>query len=298
MIPALGEITRNNEKFSYQVAENKDASVHAGYMLGLSYLAEDVMKQIEAGNKSGIYTWFITGHSQGGSLAQLMRAYLFFQKKEKLSHKNQFKVYAFANPMIGNVEFCNEYKHNFADPGMSFVMDVETDVVPTMPMSYNDSTFFKSSVMELMSQGREFDVKENLMEGMMTLFAPKLSKLNQFLSGNVFGQITKDLGEIKMPEYRNEANFAQTCTPIMLPATQYPPELKDSSILLNDSLMRIYKRDVNGVFEDKNLYKKQSVFLQHKPYNYYTAILKVYFPADYERLDQKYFVLPEGYKKK
>jgi hypothetical protein len=70
-------------------------------------------------------------------------------------------------------------------------------------------------------------------------------------------------------------------------------ELKDPSILQNDSLMKIYKRDKNGVFEDKSLYKKPSWSLQHKPYNYYTALLKDHFPEEYLRLDKKYFVMPE-----
>ncbi|WP_430404436.1 lipase family protein [Fluviicola sp.] len=291
LVPAKDTIFKGETAFLYKCADDESAAIHAGYILGLSYCADDVLKQIRNLNKQGIFTIYITGHSQGGALAQMTRAYLYFLPKSKLDPKNAFKVYAFANPMIGNKAFAQEYQRRFADPGYSFLIHNPEDIVPKMPVSYNDSTFWKSNLQTMLFDRENFSFKGSVKEGLLSMMGSNVGKFNNGISTNVQGQLVKLLGDFRMPKYRKESNFMHTSDPILLPPTQYPLELKDSSILQNDSLMRIYKRDANGVFEEKSLYKKDKVLLQHKPYNYYTALLKVYFLADYDRLKDKYFVL-------
>lgn len=293
LIPAKDTIFKGETAFLYKCAEDESAAIHAGYMLGLSYCADDVLKQIQNLNKQGIFTIYITGHSQGGALAQMTRAYLHFLPKSKLNPKNAFKVYAFANPMIGNKAFAQEYQRRFADPGYSFLLHNPEDIVPKMPVSYNDSTFWKSNLKTMLFDRENFSFKGSMKEGLLSMMGSNVGKFNNGISANVQGQLVKLLGDFRMPKYRKESNFMHTSNPILLPATQYPLELKDSSILQNDSLMKIYKRDANGVFEEKSVYKKDKVLLQHKPYNYYTALLKMYFTPDYDRLKDKYFVLPK-----
>ncbi len=293
LVPASDTIFKGETPFLYTCALTPGAAIHAGYILGLSYCSDELVKQIQSLNKQGIYTIYITGHSQGGALAQMARAYLNFLPKSKISTRNSFKVYAFANPMIGNKLFADEYRRRFADPGYSFLIHNPEDLVPKMPVSYNDTTFWKSNLQTMLFDRDNFSFKESMKEGMLNLLGSKLNKFNNGFSGNVQGQLVKLLGDFRMPAGMNEANFMHTSKPIMIPPTVYPLELKDSSILQNDSLMRIYKRDANGVFENKNLYKRDKAVLQHKPYNYYTALLKVYFTSDYDRLKYKYFVLPK-----
>jgi hypothetical protein len=293
LVPAQDTIFRGEQVFLYTCAQSPLAAVHAGYILGLSYCADDVVKQIRALNQQGVYTIYITGHSQGGALAQMTRAYLYFLPKSELSTKNSFKVYAFANPMIGNRAFAEEYQHRFADPGYSFLVHNPEDMVPKMPVSYNDSTFWKSNLQTMLFDRENFSFKESMKEGMLNMFGSKLNKFNNGFSNNVHEQLVKLLGDFRMPAAKNEANYMHTSQPVLLPPTEYPLELKDSAILKNDSLMRIYKRDANGIFEDKSVYKRDKVLLQHKPYNYYTALLKVYFTPEYDRLKYKYFVLPK-----
>lgn len=293
LVPAKDTIFKGESSFIYKCAEDQNAAVHAGYILGLSYCADDVLKQIQNLNKQGIYTIYIIGHSQGGALAQMTRAYLYFLPKSKLSVKNSFKVYSFANPMIGNKTFAKEYQTRFADPGYSFLIHNPDDIVPKMPVSYNDSTFWKSNLQTMLFDRENFSFKGSMKEGLLSMMGTKVGGFNNKLSNNVQGELVKLLGDFKMPLYRKESNFMHTSSPILLPPTEYPLELKDSSILLNDSLMRVYKRGADGVFEDKSVYKRDKVLLQHKPYNYYTALLKVYFISDYERLKDKYFVMPK-----
>jgi hypothetical protein len=294
MIPVEDVIQIKDKRFDYKVGIDSSGAVHAGYVLAISYLADDVLQQMKALNQKGIYNFIITGHSKGGAIAQMMRAYLEYLPTQKVSKKNIYKVYAFANPMIGNFEFCNEYNRKFSQTQMSFLLHNPADMVPQMPMTYNDSTYWSSNVQAALFDKENFSMKQMLMDGAMQTFEHPLKRTSNFLGRNLNKQIGKELGEVIMPKYKNDINYAHTSKPIMLPPTAYPLELKDSSILEDETLMANYKRDANGNFLEKDLYKKQKWSLQHKPYNYYTAVLKVYFPDEYTNLDQKYFVMADG----
>ncbi|MEJ6582811.1 MAG: hypothetical protein QNL61_06825 [Crocinitomicaceae bacterium] len=76
-----------------------------------------------------------------------------------------------------------------------------------------------------------------------------------------------------------------------MPEPEYLLELKDSTILKDKAFLKEHPRDKKEVFEDKSLYKKTSMPLQHKTYNYYTAILRTYFPKEYNRIEPKSFGL-------
>lgn len=293
MIPVKDEIILNNQAFKYQVGIDTAGGVHAGYVLAISYLEADLLRQLKALNEKGIYSFFITGHSQGGALAQIFRAYVEYLPASKVSKRNVYKVYAFANPMIGNQEFANEYSAKFCKTEMSFLIHNPEDIVPRMPMSYNDSTYWKSNLQTALFDKEHFSIKQMLAQGAMNAFENPLNKTSNFLARNVNKQISKDLGTIEMPVFKKDINYTHTSAPLYIPPTVYPLALKDSSILENDSLMRIYKRDANGVFEDKSLYEKDKVILQHKPYNYYTAFLKIYFPSEYGALKEKFFIAPK-----
>jgi len=297
MIPVKDKIVVNGKEFPYQVAEKESSRVHAGYTLAVYFFKDDLLKQLNELNKKGIYDIYITGHSQGGALAQVVRAYLDYLPEKELSKKNTFKVYAFANPMVGNASFAKEYTKKYCDPGMSFLVHNPTDFVTKLPVSYNDSTFWQANLTEFLMNSNEFSMSGAAMEGALYFFKDRVNELAKNMSKNIEAQLLKELGEIKMPAFHEDINYVHTGNLIKISATEYPLELKDSTILKNDSLMKVYKRDANGVFENKSLYKKQSFTDQHKAYNYYTAILKDYFPDDYSGLKQKYFVLPKKEKK-
>lgn len=293
MIPVQDKIVVNGDTFNYQVGEKQDSRVHAGYMLAIYFFKDDLLKQIAELNKKGIYNIYITGHSQGGALAQLVRAYFNYLPEKELSKKNVFKVYAFANPMIGNTSFAKEYSKNYCDPGMSYILHNPTDFVTKLPVSYNDSTFWQANLIDFISNSESFSKTGFAVEGALYFFKDKVNDLAKSMSKNIEAQLLKELGEIKMPTFHEDVNYVHTGNLIKLSATEYPLELKDSTILKNDSLMKIYKRDANGIFENKKLYKKPNPSLQHKAYNYYTSILKDYFPDEYTRLEKKVFVLPK-----
>jgi hypothetical protein len=91
-----------------------------------------------------------------------------------------------------------------------------------------------------------------------------------------------------MPEYVKDIRYYKLSERIEVPPVEYPRVLKDSSILHNDSLMAVYTRDAEGHFINTDLYKKEPWAYQHKPYNYYVSILKMYFPEQYATLPKKF----------
>ncbi|HLW40372.1 MAG TPA: hypothetical protein VKX31_08280, partial [Brumimicrobium sp.] len=249
----------------------------------------DLLWQINKLNQQGIYDFYITGHSQGGALAQLVRAYFEYLPKNELNAKNSFKVYAFANPMVGNASFVEEYNRKFVKTGMSFIIHNPQDVVTKLPYSYQDSLFWQENLVEFLSNREGFSTRNFMIDAVTHLFSDQLIAMARNMSKRIEGQLFSELGEITMPAFNEDFNYSHTGNLIQISETVYPLELKDPSILKNDSLMKVYKRNEDGTFEDKSLYKKRNMFLQHKPYNYYTAILKDYFSKDYARLDKKYF---------
>ncbi len=291
IIPAIGRIEIKDKTFKYKFARDTVAGVHAGYALGLAYLHEELLHQIKLLNKKGIYQIYITGHSQGGSLAILARAYLGYLPHHKLNKKNKFKVYTFAQPMVGNIEFTQEYDSKYSDKGMSYSMINKADLVPKMPISYNDTTFWRSHLGKILSKGEKLNKTAMFKEGMTLLFQRKLQGINEKFGKSVEKQIEKELGEITLPDPKKEINYSQVGNLIILPSPQYPLAMKDSALLNNREFMANHPRDKNGVFEDKSVYKKTSVSQNHKPYNYYTSVLQVYFPEEYNRVEPKLFGL-------
>lgn len=288
MIPAKGLIEANDEKWNYTFAKDPKAAVHSGYALGIAFLRKDVLEQIGKLNKEGVFNIIITGHSQGGALANMLRAYLENLPANQLTKKNKFKTYAFAAPMVGNKEFAAEYNSHIASTGTSFNIVNAADPVPTFPVSYNDTSYIQSHLTTLITDRESFSVKKLLAEGSMILFDQKLDNVVNWMGGNTNRRIAKNVGPVIMPKYVEDINYHRLSKRMELPPVEYPKMLKDPNILKNDSLMAIYERDGEGNFTNPDLYKKQPMFFQHKPYNYYVTFLKVYFPEEHAVLKKKY----------
>lgn len=289
LIPSKGEITIQDTTFPYQFSSDTAASVHSGYALALAYLHDPLVAQLKQIHKMGIRHIFLTGHSQGGALAVLVRAYLHYSNE--IPKNLQFKVYTFAQPMSGNFAFVNEYNQQFCASEMSYSFVNPEDIVPKMPYSYNDSTFVREHLFALLSKDEQFDAQKMLREGLMYLFNEKFSRTVEKFGVSVAEQLEKELGAIQLPEPTGKINFSQVGNQIELPPPYYPLALKDSTVLQDSLFLATHPRNENGVFEDKSVYKKTSISQHHKPYNYYTAILRKYFPEIYERTEPKSFGL-------
>lgn len=293
MIPAEGTITVDGEPFVYRFADDTAAAVHAGYALGISFIAADVLDQVRALHQQGVDDVTITGHSQGGALALLLRAYLENLPTGRLPGKTRFSTYAFANPMVGNAAFAGTYRKAYCETGTSFSIINPADPVPGMPMSFLDHPIFSAATLDGIIGGQEgYDTRSLARSAVLRMMRGKLSGLARFASNSVDKRISGSVGDVVMPPYRKEVNYAVMPERIELEPFPYPLILRDSTILANDSIMKANPRDAQGVFLNKELYRKAPGFYQHKPYNYHVAILRRWFPQRYAELRVK--ILPEN----
>jgi hypothetical protein len=292
MIPANGTIKTAGETFAYSFAKDTSAAVHAGYALGIVYLSNDIKYHINNLNRDGIYAFIITGHSQGGSLAIMLRAYLENLPEGVISPKNKFKTYAFAHPMVGDKEFSAEYNKRFCINETGYSVVNPKDLVPKFPLAYNDENYVADNLMKLFDDKESFDPRRLALEGVLNRFESFIGKSMQYMGNSISEQLKRELGHVEMPAFVKEINYSKIENRVEIPPVEYPLILKDPTILKNDSLMAVLPRDDKGNFTDRNLYEKEGIFYQHKPYNYYVSLLKTFFPKDYDALELKF--LPEN----
>lgn len=289
MIPTRGVVEIKGAKYPYDLGlKDENAAIHGGYVLGITYLIDDIKEQIHSLNAEGIYSIYLTGHSQGGALAQVLKIYLESIQGYEISDKNRFKTYAFASPKLGNRAFSEAYTGKYAD-GSSFSIINPKDVVPTMPLTYSDSAFFtKNDLMRMLFNRDEYSFKERIGDGTVRVFTTPLKKSTHIVSSRSLEQINKGYSDVVMPKEVDDINYCAVSNHIKIPPAEYPKNLGDSTLLDDAYFMSIAEVDEDGNLTDPALYNKEPFFYQHKPYNYYVTILKVYFPEDYEKLTLKY----------
>lgn len=290
MVPAKGEIVIQGETFPYEFASDTSAAVHAGYTLAIAFLAKDIIHHIKSLNYDGIYNITITGHSQGGSLAILLRAYLQHLPKGTISERNRFKTYAFANPKVGNEEFVRAYMKDCKKGSNYSIVNVK-DFIPKMPLSSSKQK--KMSSKERISKllfDKSYSFKDATRGALGNMFGGGIASIMSHTSASAFKKISKQVGEVIMPEYNVDVDYVIMENRIELDEFEYPKILKDSTILKYDSKMAYYESEEEGVFRDESLYKSAPTLYQHKTYNYYTAFLKKYYPKEYDVLKRKYLL--------
>jgi hypothetical protein len=292
MIPAKGKIKISEINFDYCFAKDTAAAVHAGYALAIGYLHKEILQIINTFNKKGIYKFIITGHSQGGALANLLRAYLENLSNSEISKDNIFKTYSFGAPMVGNKEFSKEYNLKFCTNNTSFNIVNPLDKVPLLPLSYNDTNYFKKNFAGLISENESINIRNAVSDGILNVFENNLSEYIKIFGESTSKQIANNLGKIEFPKYSTDINYSKLGNTIEVTPVIYPKILRNPEILKNDSLMKVYKKAPDGSFINKELYKKEPLVFQHRPYNYYNSILKGYFPEEYKLLKVKF--LPEN----
>ena len=119
MIPAKGVMTLPSGKIAnYTFSEDERAGIQTGWSLAIIMVSPVIIDKIKRLNHEGIFNIYITGHSQGGALALLFRAFLEHIPESILSSKNSYKTYAFAAPKPGNRFFSYDY-NKFSNKNLS-----------------------------------------------------------------------------------------------------------------------------------------------------------------------------------
>jgi hypothetical protein len=293
MIPAKGKIVVNGKANEYCFSKEKNAAVHCGYALAIVIMSNDILPQIGKLNKQGLHTFIITGHSQGGALSHMLRAYLENLGPNKISKKNVYKTYAFACPMIGNKEFVTDYNAKYCATKSSYTIINPSDVVTLFPITYKDGTYVTSDDLKtLLFKTDSFSFSGFAFNLAVNFFEKHIAKTVNYMGNSLSKEISKDIGKVELPKPLENIGYHRMSNVIEIAAAEYPKILKDSTILKNDSLMKTFKRDAEGNFLKNELYEKESMFYQHKPYNYYKTILKMYYPEKYKGLKRKFINVP------
>ena len=222
MIPAEGEIVMQDRTFKYTFSDDDKAGVHAGYTLGVAFLAEDIIHHIKSLNYDGIYDLTITGHSQGGALAILLRAYFEHLPNGVISEKNRFRTYAFANPKVGNKEFVNSYISK-CKKGTNYSIVNVKDVIPKMPIStnYDKEVSTTASISKLIFD-KTYKFKDAVTGTLGKVFGGTIRGLMSYASSSAFKNITKEVGGVKMPENIADNNYEVMGNRIELREFDYP----------------------------------------------------------------------------
>ncbi|BDS09411.1 lipase family protein [Aureispira anguillae] len=288
MIPAKGVMLLNKKEEAYCFAQDSAAAVHSGYALAVVLLSSTIINQIQQLNQQGIYDILITGHSQGGALANMTRAYLENLPKNKLSSKNVYKTYAFANPMCGNKAFSEEYHLRYCENNMSYSIINPADLVPFMPMHYQEKgkILSKERLKSWIFGKESFDIRKLGMELVIRKFEKNLKDYVNASNRLLEKMVSASYGSVDMPDYVRDINYYQVGNIRELEQFAYP------KIILDPEQLTEKQRSKIKPAEDGNYYQQEPNFYQHKPYNYYVAILKEYFSRDYKNLTVKY--LPEN----
>lgn len=307
MIPASGEIRGDLGTLTYDFAITEGATVHSGYSLGLVFLSLDILPQLDSLKTKGVKQIIITGHSQGGALANLFFALLNTDTDCDICDQFSYRVYAFAAPMVGNDVFCKEYNERYCKNHESYNILNVADPIPRLPFKFDDTISYDDV------SGKSMEWAINNILPTKGYFLRKLSKkkysynkmLASLLKYQLKGYVTHELlfmsefaakqsakhydSDIQLPEFIKNIEFDYVDNVIKLSAFEYPKVLKDSSKLNNK---RVHKKltDNKETRSEKRYYKKGSWVYQHKPYNYYVHFLKEFQKPDYEGLEKKYLL--------
>ena len=288
MIPAKGSVLINKEPRSYAFSNDTSASVHSGYALAILLQSSVLIKQINQLNDQGIHAICITGHSQGGALATLCRAYLELLPSETIHPRNQFKTYSFAAPMVGNKAFSEYYNSKYADNETSYRIINPSDAIQDMPIHFDEESKFINSdrIINTISGKEKLSLKKLGIELVARNFERTLANHIGHSNRQIERFVSKTIHSIEMPEYTKDINYYKSGKVLQLEPFAYP------QIEVADSLHEEFDKSVLIPKENGKYYRKEPAFYQHKPYNYYVGVLQKYLPKKYNSLNRKY--LPEN----
>ena len=209
MIPAEGSmVLPDSQKVNYKYADDKRASVHVGWAMGVQFMLSDILKHIKEANDKGIYNIYLTGHSQGGALTHLLRAALQYLPDEQLSSKNNLKVYSFAAPKPGNRFFAYDYASYTSLKNPSYTIINNSDWVPQVPFSIQSTDNMVEVNPFYALENNEFEmsfikrlVVKHIYNSLKKPLVKSQKRFKKTLGTNVKTQIEKSVGRFEIPEY-------------------------------------------------------------------------------------------------
>lgn len=282
MIPAKDTFLIEGKAHPYNFSNKENAAVHTGFALSIVLLSDKIFEQINNLNDRGIHEILITGHSQGGALATLTRAYLENTPNKRNSTQNSYKTYAYAAPMSGNKEFSDDYNLNYSTNNTAFLITNPTDFVPLLPHHFDEEKVISvKRITNWLTKKEKFSLKKI---GNDIFFKTFESTVTKYVNGtNTLLNKLVDIkfGHVEVPPFVADVNFYPCGNKKELEPFDYPKIKVDPDNLGDLKIEDTY-------IEDGNYYKKGTSFFQHKPYNYHVYCLKKWDEKSYKKLRKKY----------
>lgn len=249
MVPATGQLQLGaTETFTYKLAKNPRAAVHAGWVIGMAYLAKDILPKLDSCFQKGDREFIITGDSQGGALAFLMTSYLHSQLGSRFPADVRFKTYCIAGPKPGNLYYAYDYEL-MTQGGWGFNIVNSADWVPEIPMSiqttsdFNKTNPFVGIPQAIRSQKFFKRVALNYAFGKLDKPTRKAQKQYQrFLGGYIEKIVGKNLPDYRAPTYYKSNHYVRTGQTVVLDAeeTYYQQFPDDPKLLFRHHLLKPY----------------------------------------------------------
>lgn len=224
MVPAQGELKLSNSfAFKYNLATHPRAAVHVGWLIGVAYLAKDIIPKIDSCYKKGIKDFIVMGHSQGGALTYLMTSHLYSLQKQNVIPKDvRFKTYCSAAPKAGNTYYAYEYEA-LIDGGWGFNVINGADWVPQTPFSvqklddFNETNPFRN--VDGVVKKQKFFTRIALRHAYKKMKNPTEKaqrNYEKYLGDFVSKMVKKTLPEFTPPVYVHTADFVRIGPTIVL----------------------------------------------------------------------------------
>jgi len=226
MIPAKGTIKLDKgNAFEYQLANDPRAAVHAGFLIGFVYLANEIQPKIDELVFKGYRKFIIGGHSQGGALTYYFSAWLMQLQKNGVYKDIQVKTYASAPPKMGNMYFAYDYDN--ANLSLwSFSIVNTADPIPEMPFTTQQIDIDMNEPNPILNLVKRFDdlplVKRVFLKSAFNKMSKRARKSSEayqkYLGKHVGDFIHNSLPEMELPELVPTTYFVRPGVPIVLSA--------------------------------------------------------------------------------
>lgn len=251
MVPAKGVLQLEPSfNFEYNLSDDPEAAVHAGFLVAMAYLQRDILPKIDSCYKQlGIRNFIITGHSQGGGICYLLTSHLEQLKSaNRIPADVRFKTYCGGAPKPGNLFYAYTYE-NLIRNGWAYNVVNTADWVPEVPFSIqtvNDFTAvnpFKGAKQIIKKQRFPKNIALGILYGRLSNPAKRAQRRYQRVLGNMlYKAVKKQLPGFKAPQYYKSNNYVRTGTTIVLHADESYYKLfpKDPSKIWQHHLIEPY----------------------------------------------------------
>jgi Lipase (class 3) len=222
MVPAIGELQLStNYKFAYKMAENKEATVHIGWLIGTGFLVKTFLPSLDSLVAKGHTNIIVSGHSQGGALSFLTTSFLhyyFLQQQKNVV----LKTYASAAPKPGNLYYAYDFDFITRNQ-MGFRIVNAADWVPETPFSLQTIQDY-NEVNPLADAKGIIKKQKFLIRTYMNSIYKKLDgssskasrKFEKYLGEKLFKLVEKPLPGYVKPTLAGTMNYSTAGTPIVL----------------------------------------------------------------------------------